>query len=146
MLGAGGTAKAIAFILRKNGIEPTILNRSNKRLIFFKENNFKSFCWDDFVKERYDIIINTTSAGLKDENLPLEKNLLNNIMQNSNYVFDVIYGKSTPFIKLAHKNKLKTKDGSQMLINQAVFAFNLFYQNKFNPKIIESYMEKASFL
>jgi len=146
ILGAGGTAKAIAFILRKNGIVPIILNRSSERLIFFKENNFKSFSWDDFTKERYDLVINTTSAGLKDENLPLEKNLLNNIMQSSNYAFDVIYGKSTPFIKLAHNNKLLSKDGSQMLINQAVFAFNLFYQNKFNPKVIESYMKKASFL
>ena len=146
ILGAGGTAKAIAFILRKNGIVPTILNRSSKRLIFFKENNFQSFSWDDFIEERYDLVINTTSAGLKDENLPLEKNLLNQIMQNSNYAFDVIYGKSTPFIRLSHSNKLRTKDGSQMLINQAVFAFNLFYQNRFDTKVIESYMGKASFL
>lgn len=146
ILGAGGTAKAIAFILRKNGITPTILNRSDERLIFFKENNFQSFSWDDFTQNKYDLIINTTSAGLKDEYLPLEKNLLNNLMQNSNYAFDVVYGKTTPFMKLAHKNRLSSKDGSQMLIFQAVIAFNLFYQNKFIPKIIESYMREASFL
>lgn len=146
ILGAGGTAKAIAFILRKNGIIPTILNRSSKRLIFFKKNGFKSFSWDDFTQERYDLIINTTSAGLKDENLPLEENLLNKIMQNSNYAFDVIYGKTTPFMRLAHSNDLLMEDGSQMLINQAVLAFNLFYQNRFAPKTIKSYMQKASFL
>ena len=146
ILGAGGTAKAIAFILRKNGITPTILNRSSERLIFFKENNFQSFSWNDFIQNKYDLIINTTSAGLKDEYLPLEKDLLNNLMQNSNYAFDVVYGKTTPFMKLAHKNRLSSKDGSQMLIFQAVIAFNLFYQNKFIPKIIESYMREASFL
>ncbi len=146
ILGAGGTAKAIAFILRKNGIAPTILNRSSKRLIFFKENNFQSFAWDNFILDKYDLIINTTSAGLKDENFPLEENLLNSLMQNSNYAFDVVYGKATPFMKLAQKNKLQSKDGSQMLIFQAVIAFNLFYQNKFIPKIIERYMREASFL
>ena len=67
-------------------------------------------------------------------------------MQKSNYAFDVVYGKTTPFIRLAHDNKLLNKDGSQMLIFQAVIAFNLFYQNKFMPKTIEEYMREASYL
>lgn len=72
ILGAGGTAKAIAFILKEHGIETTILNRSHARLDFFEENGFTCNTWKTLHKP-YDLIINTTSAGLKDEELPALK-------------------------------------------------------------------------
>ncbi len=143
ILGAGGTAKAIAFILRKNGAEVTILNRSAKRLDFFQKSGFKTSSWDNFKTYRYDLIINTTTAGLNESILPLEKELLSSLMQNSSYAFDVIYGKETPFLKLAKESSLIYKDGSDMLLYQAVFAFNLFYNNRFKTEDIEKEMRKA---
>lgn len=146
ILGAGGTAKAIATILRDKNITPTILNRSSNRLDFFTQNNFQAFSWESFCIDSFDLIINTTSAGLSDANLPLEKNLLESLMQKSKFAFDVIYNKNTPFLQLAKQNSLTCKDGSDMLLYQGVLAFNLFYDNKFNLKQIETSMRKAFIL
>jgi shikimate dehydrogenase len=143
ILGAGGTAKAISFILNENGIKTTILNRSAKRLEFFKLNGFDTFSWDSFKSGSYDLIVNTTSAGLRDDSLPLEKEQLEILMKRSKYAFDVIYGKITPFIKMAKKSSLEYKDGSDMLLFQAVFAFNLFYKNQLKTDKIEKEMRKA---
>lgn len=143
ILGAGGTAKALSFVLTKNKIDVTILNRSKERLDFFIKYGFKSFSWDDFNTGAFDIIINTTSAGLKDENLPLPQNALLDLMDNASYAFDVVYGKKTPFLKLADQYGLINKDGKDMLLYQGVLAFNLFYNNKLDQAAIEKHMREA---
>lgn len=142
ILGAGGTAKAIATVLREKGLHVNILNRSNSRLLYFKENDFECFSWEDFTPTSYDLIVNTTSAGLKDENLPLEKSLLQTLFQKSQFVFDVIYNKQTPFLQLAKQNNLTCKDGADMLLYQGVLAFNLFFDNKYKEELIENSMKK----
>ena len=146
ILGAGGTAKAIAFILNDKGIKTSILNRSNQRLKFFKESGFEAFTWEDFKIKKFDLIINTTPAGLKDENLPLHVETLGDLMSQSKYAFDVIYGRITPFIKMAEKHSLIYKNGSNMLLFQAVLAFSLFYNDKFKFEDVEKYMRYAAVL
>lgn len=143
VLGAGGTAKAIATILKEKNVDVSVLNRSKNRLNYFYDNDFKAFCWEDFKINSYDLIINTTSAGLSDDSLPLEESLLNNLMKKSKFAFDVIYNKQTPFLKLAQANSLTCKDGADMLLYQGVLAFNLFFKNKLNNEDITKYMKKA---
>lgn len=140
VLGAGGTAKAIAMILKEHNIETTILNRSASRLGFFEEHGFTCKEWNGFTCKAYDVIINTTSAGLKDEELPCPEALLNTLLSQASYAFDVIYNKQTPFLRLAHQKGLTCKDGKEMLLYQAVLAFNLFFSNRFDPQHIESIM------
>ena len=141
ILGAGGTAKAISFFLKEKKFDITILNRSANRLKIFE--NTKTFTWDNFLLDSFDMVINTTSAGLNDTNYPTPKDLLENIFNHSKIAIDVIYNKNTPFLKLAKQKNLKTKDGADMLLYQGVKAFNLFYNNQFNEKDIEKYMKKA---
>ena len=141
ILGAGGTSKAISLFLKEKGYNISILNRSKNRLSSFKE--FKTFSWDDFKVSKYDMIINTTSAGLSDKLYPTPKEMLENILKNAKVAIDVIYNKNTPFLHLAKEMGLVTKDGSDMLLYQGVKAFNLFYDEKFDEKEIESYMRKA---
>lgn len=143
IIGAGGTAKAIATILRDKNIHPTILNRSKNRIDFFLNNDFEAYDWESFDIAKFDLIINTTSAGLSDETLPLQENILSALMKNAKFAFDVIYNKPTPFLQLAHKNNLTCKDGADMLLYQGVLAFNLFFDNKFNLTQIETSMRKA---
>ena len=143
ILGAGGTAKAIAFILKEHGIETTILNRSDSRLDFFKNNGFTCNTWESFTCKSYDLIINTTSAGLKDEELPCPEALLNTLVGQANYAFDVIYNQQTPFLKMAQSFNIPTKDGKEMLLYQAVLAFNLFFKNQYDFKKIETVMNEA---
>ncbi len=141
ILGAGGTAKAISFILKDNGIEVEILNRTNNRLQSFKE--FQCYTWKSFHPKQYDIIINTTSAGLNDEGLPAPEEMLEKLFDNSHYAIDVIYNKRTPFLEMAKSFGLQYKDGADMLLYQGVLAFNLFYDNQFKFKEIQKFMKRA---
>lgn len=126
ILGAGGTAKAIAVALREAGVQVTVVNRSKNRLGFFKELGCKTFIWEAFTLDSFDLVVNSTSAGLKDNEYPIDKRKLENIFLNATYAFDCIYGKETPFLAMAKKEKLKVKDGEDMLLYQGIFAFVLF--------------------
>ncbi len=143
ILGAGGTAKAISFILKDRGYNVTILNRSRARLEPFVKNGFNVYSWSDFKIKNFDLIVNTTSAGLNDNSLPLEKELLKKLFCGANFAIDVIYGRQTPFLKLATDNKLHSKDGLFMLLNQAVLAFEIFFDYRYNFEDIKESMKKA---
>lgn len=143
ILGAGGTAKAIAIILKEHKIETTILNRSASRLAFFEAKGFTCKTWQTFTARSYDLIINTTSAGLKDEEYPCAPELLKMVFADAKYAFDVIYNKPTPFLELAKHSGLTCKDGKEMLLYQGVFAFNLFFAQQYDVKMIESFMRPA---
>jgi len=126
IIGAGGTAKALSLVLP----DADILNRSSNRLEYFKNKNKKTFTWNEINEFDYDLIINTTSAGLNDENLPAPKEILQKLFKNAKYAVDVIYGKETPFLKLAKKYNLKTKSGIDMLVYQGVLAMELFLKKQ----------------
>ncbi|AFL67937.1 shikimate dehydrogenase [Sulfurospirillum barnesii] len=140
ILGAGGTAKAIAMILKTHGIETTILNRSRQRLAFFEAEGFTCKTPEAFEGGAYTLIINTTSAGLKDEEYPCDATLLKSLFHHAKFAFDVIYNKPTPFLCLAKECNLTCKDGKEMLLYQGVLAFNLFFSNHYDLKTIESLM------
>jgi len=143
ILGAGGTAKAIATILKKNSLHVEVLNRSKARLEYFYKNDFIAYSWDEFEPKTYDLIINTTSAGLSDNSLPIDEKILNTLMQKAKFAFEVIYNKPTPFLNLAKQNGLTCKDGADMLLYQGVLAFNLFFENKLDDKQITNHMKGA---
>ena len=138
LLGAGGTAKAIALALQSKNIKVTVLNRSEGKLDFFKEHKISCFSWENFKAENYDLIVNSTSAGLKDEELPCPKEILNNVLKNASFAFDCIYGKITPFLALARDNNLIIKDGEDMLLYQGVLAFELFTGHRADNMVVEA--------
>ena len=150
LLGAGGTAKAIAVILRSKNIKVTILNRSSNSMEFFQELGCRFYTHDTLrlffsgggVEFDYDLVVNSTSAGLKDENYPAPLELLNPALQNASFAFDCIYGKITPFLKIANEYNLITKDGEDMLLYQGVIAFEHFTNTKATSELIQS-MRKA---
>ena len=146
VLGAGGTAKALVSRFLEDSLDVTILNRSEKRLLYFKDLNCTSYTWNNFVLSHYDLVVNTTSAGLKDENLPAPDSIIDQILNNSNYVADAIYGKLTPFLKLAKNKHIIYKDGADMLLGQGVLANELFVNFELNKKDIETQMKKTFFL
>jgi len=128
IIGAGGTAKALSFVLK----EADILNRSKKRLLDFQDK--KTFTWEEIKNFDYDLIINTTSAGLNDDNLPAPKEILEKFFYNAKYAVDVIYGKETPFLKMAKEYNLITKSGIDMLVYQGILAMEYFLGKKLNKK------------
>ena len=145
-LGAGGTAQSTSSILRDEGYEVTLLNRSEARLEKYKKDGFETYTFNDFKAKKYDLVINMTSAGLEDDSLPAPKEILDSIIPQSKACVDVIYGKETPFLKLAKSHNKPTKDGSDMLLYQGIIAFEHFTEHKFKFNQIESHMKKAFIL
>jgi len=145
-LGAGGTAQSTSVILREEGYDVTILNRSAGRLEKFIKEGFKTATFDSFTPQSYDLVINMTSAGLEDENLPAPRAILDAVIPSSKACVDVIYGKETPFLKLAKSYGKPTKDGSDMLLYQGIIAFEHFTEHQYTFDKIKSHMQKAFML
>ncbi len=143
ILGAGGTAKALVQKFLDEGLHVTVLNRSQSRLSYFQKLNCKCYTWENFQPNQYDLVINTTSAGLKDENLPAPKEMIKTVLQNTRYVADAIYGKTTPFLQLAKEKQLTCKDGADMLLGQGVLANELFCNFTLDKEAIKKEMQKS---
>jgi shikimate dehydrogenase len=145
-LGAGGTAQSTSSILRDEGYKVTLLNRSEGRLEKFKESGFDTYTFENFKPGVYDLVINMTSAGLEDESLPAPREILDTVIPATKACVDVIYGKETPFLKLAKSYKKPVKDGSDMLLYQGIIAFEYFTEQQFTFNEIKTYMQKAFIL
>ena len=142
-LGAGGTAQSTSSILRDEGYEVTLLNRSQGRLEKYKADGFQTYTFETFKPQIFDLVINMTSAGLEDNNLPAPKEILDTVIPNSKACIDVIYGKETPFLKLAKSHNKPTKDGSDMLLYQGIIAFEYFTNQAHSFHEIKHFMQKA---
>ncbi|TKX32652.1 shikimate dehydrogenase [Campylobacter aviculae] len=139
ILGAGGTALALAYILKQNGIQVCVANRNDKKFQRF-DNSYQTSLYENLEDFHFDLVVNSTSAGLIDENLPCNKNILEKILVNARFAFDVIYSRETPFYKLCKKYDLKIKNGLEMLLWQGVFAFEIFFELKNKREEIKNAM------
>ena len=146
ILGAGGTAKALASRFLQEHIEVNVINRSEGRLNYFENIGCTTYTWQTFLQTDYDLVVNTTSAGLKDEELPAPLDIINTILNNTSYVADAIYGKLTPFLKEAKKRNLIYKDGADMLLGQGVLANELFVNKTLAKEKIKNAMQKSFLL
>lgn len=148
IIGAGGSAKAIAFILKEHNIKVTIINKTPKRLDFFRDNGFACGLSSDFSvykHEIFDIIINATSSSINDE-LPLDSAILSHCFANAKLAIDLMYGKKCKFLELAKKRRIHTLDGTKMLLYQAIEASYLFLKSQSkNSNIKYKNIENAMF-
>ena len=126
VLGAGGTAKALVEKFIQEQMQVTVLNRTAGRLEAFAKSNATLYTWENFQLSSYDLVVNTTSAGLSDTLFPAPEEIIDMILQSTRYVADVIYGKQTPFLAKAQRMKIPSKDGADMLLGQGVLANELF--------------------
>ena len=145
LIGAGGSAKAIAMILKQKGIEVVIVNRSKNNINFFIENGFQ-FHYENLEslkKERFDLVINATSSSIKNE-LPLKESLLEGFLKNAKIAYELMYNLDSKFLQITKKINIKRMDGREMLINQAIESSSLFL-NLPSSKIAP-YMQKIAHL
>jgi len=143
VLGAGGTARALCEKFREAGMEVCVLNRSAGRLQPFTDAGFETRSWDDFEPRPFDLVVNTTSAGLSDDNLPAPEALLRPLIEAAGFTADAIYGKVTPFLKLSAELGKTSKDGADMLLGQGILANDLFTQHRFSVETIEAAMRES---
>jgi len=132
ILGAGGVVPSIIIALKKMQIGKIFLsNRTELKAIELKKNfpEIEIIKWGDTLN--FDIIINATSVGLKEEG---EININYQQISKNKFFYDIIYNPSeTNFLKIAKKYGGITKNGKMMFIYQAQKAF--FIWHKVIPEI-----------
>jgi shikimate dehydrogenase len=129
--------------LREAGYDVTILNRSPGRLEKFAAEGFATATFETFTPAPFDLVVNMTSAGLNDDTLPAPKAILDAVIPRAHACIDVIYGHDTPFMTLAKSYDKPTADGSEMLLQQGIIAFDLFTDKKYEHDAIERAMRRA---
>ncbi|MDA7694903.1 shikimate dehydrogenase [Candidatus Pelagibacter sp.] len=132
ILGAGGVVPSIIIALKKMQIKKIYLsNRTESKAIELKKNfpEIEIIKWGETLD--FDIIINATSIGLKEED---EININYQQTSKDKFFYDIIYNPpETNFLKNAKKYGGITKNGKMMFIYQAQKAF--FIWHKIVPKI-----------
>ena len=132
ILGAGGVVPSIIIALKKMQIEKIYLsNRTELKAIELKKHfpEIELIKWGEILD--FDIIINATSIGLKEED---EININYKKISEDKFFYDVIYNPpETNFLKNAKKYGGITKNGKMMFIYQAQKAF--FIWHKIVPEI-----------
>ena len=125
ILGAGGVVPSIIFALNKMNVSKIIVsNRTKKKAESLKLQfqYLELLDWGDIVD--FDVIINATSLGLKNETINLDFSRF----KNNKLFYDVIYNPSeTNFLKEGKKLGNKIENGKLMFIYQAFEAFKLWH-------------------
>jgi len=126
ILGAGGVVPSIIFALNKMKVSKikisnrTIENAKNVKKLF---ENIEIIEWGEVPN--FDMIINATSVGLKEEDYI---NLDFSLVSKNCLFYDVIYNpKETNFLKTGKKLGNITLNGKLMFIHQALSAFNIWH-------------------
>lgn len=129
IIGAGGTAKAIAYEALKRGAVVTIFNRTESKA---KEISTKFGCsgfglekMEEASKEGYDILVHATSLGMlsHDRYPPFD---LKWILPRC-IVFDVLSAAElTPILKEAKKKECVLISGRELFFHQAAYQFRLW--------------------
>ena len=135
LIGAGGAARAIiAGMSKEKAGEVDIANIRTKNAEELSEfatsiglsTNVKKI---EEIKnlQNYNMIINSTSLGLKNESSPISFEQIN----QDSVIYDIVYSPmNTDFIKKAKDKKLEVIYGYEMLLGQATRAFEIWHEMK----------------
>ncbi len=133
LIGAGGASEGVlhpilasqpALLIITNRTLDKALNmvkrvEARDEMLFVSVN---AYAFDDLHGQQFDIVINATSAGLSDSQLPLPSG----IFATNALAYDMMYGRITPFMAFANQHGATVFDGLGMLIEQAAEAFSVW--------------------
>ncbi len=126
LLGAGGAARAIGYVLMENGVELKVANRSQgpgQRLADSLSCPFMPL--DNLGEATTDILINTTPVGMA----PNKEQCIvpGQILKQGMVVMDIIYNPlETRLLTMARAGGCLTVNGLGMFVNQGVEQFRLW--------------------
>lgn len=138
IIGAGGVSPSVILSLQKSGIKQiTITNRTQEKCFILKKkfNYLNILPWIKLQTSlsSYDLIVNATSLGLKNEQ---DFNFNFSCCKKEAIYIDTIYNPlKTKTLKYLEENGIKTYNGLDMFIYQGQKSFYLW--NKINPQIDE---------
>ncbi len=123
VLGAGGAAKAVIYSLKKVKAQVLVWNRTPEKIFPLEEKfGVEKIKRPEEALPVADIIVNTTSVGLKEEDPPLFDYSL---LEEKHIVVDLIY-KDTPLLKEAKKKSCRVQNGFPMLLYQGAESFRIW--------------------
>ena len=130
VLGAGGAVRGVLLpLLEQKPASITIANRTIDKAhilaqLYKQHGNILGSHYTDLAGQKFDLIINGTSASLNDQLPPLPDNIL---MEDS-WCYDMMYAKDpTVFLRWCIQQKTtNTIDGLGMLVEQAAESFYLW--------------------
>jgi 3-dehydroquinate dehydratase/shikimate dehydrogenase len=143
VLGAGGAARAVAFGLKKKGVEVTVTSRTADRAKkIAAEVGCKSVEWAARHRMPYDGIVNATPVGMHpnvDES-PYDKEHLRPYM----VVFDTVYNpENTLLIKEARSAGCRTVTGVEMFVRQAAIQYRIWHGAEPPPQVMREALKRA---
>lgn len=136
ILGAGGAARAISFVLAEKGAELYILNRTVEKAgalaVRIKEKTGKDAVSLELNPENLkealtqtDIVVNTTSLGMSPN--VAETPLPDGLIRGGMLVYDIVYNPmETRLLREARAAGAETIAGMDMLVYQGAKAFELW--------------------
>lgn len=120
ILGTGGASKAVEYVLKNKGIDILHVSR------YKRDNTITYSEITEDILRRYPLIINATPVGMY-PNIDDKPDIPYHYLDHNNYCFDLIYNpEETLFLKLASAHGAHTKGGLEMLIYQAIEAWNIW--------------------
>ena len=144
VLGAGGAARAVAFGLRKRGIDVTVCSRTVERAKrIAAEVGCKAIDWTARYKIPYDCIVNATPVGMHPavNETPFEKEHLRPYMT----VFDTVYNpENTLLVKEARASGCRIVTGVDMFVRQAAIQFRLWHGVDPSETVMRDALKRAT--
>ena len=123
LMGAGGAAQGVVGALLGARIGRLVVanrtfSKAEALAVRFKATAAR---YED-VREPFDIVINATSAGLGTEPALFPAAAIG----KSSLAYDMVYGRETRFLQLAHAKGARCSDGLGMLVEQAAESFYIW--------------------
>jgi shikimate dehydrogenase len=126
VLGAGGAARAVVWALTRAGAEVSVWNRTEERAA--------QLCAElggeverDPGSGRYDLVVNSTSVGLRGEDPFAELPLSRDWFGFDQTVVDLVYGQGeSKLLRVAGEAGSKLVDGLEVLVRQGAASFRIW--------------------
>jgi len=125
VLGAGGTARAVVFGLQERGARVSVLSRTESKARALAEELGAEAAGplSDLPGLEHDVLVNTTSVGLRSEDSPVPAQAL----RPGSVVLDAVYEpERTRLLRDAAERGARAVGGKWMLVEQAIEQIRLW--------------------
>jgi shikimate dehydrogenase len=132
LIGAGGAAEGVLqpllagqpalLVISNRSVDKAVTMAKKTATYGLAATSVRACAFDELDGLAFDIVINATSTGLSDSQLPLPTTIFASVC----LAYDMMYGRETPFMALARSHGAQVSDGLGMLVEQAAEAFYLW--------------------
>lgn len=143
IIGAGGAAQSIIYSLAKLGASRIYIENRTFSKVHHIIQKYEQFFpnvkfFGGICEDKFDLLVNTTSIGLKDTNLsaPLE------VIERASAVVDVIYFVQTTLLQRAKEMGKIIQNGLPMLLYQGTLSFEIWTKQDAPVEVMRNCLQK----